>query len=719
MEPELTPAAAPPSARWRPWARFTSVRHKLLAMSLGPLLVAFPLLVLALTIWTTIAYERLLITKVRSDLAVATSHFSNMLDVVGQATLGMATSHPLVARLQAPSMLMPAQRNAAAALDHTSDMDYQPLAELLERQRHRQGLDFLRLYTLDGQALDRPPKLAEATLPLPPRLVARMRGPDAQARGELAVLSAAHLHHLAPELESRAGIALVPTANAQTTRRTHEDRAMVAVSVALVRNTAEQPVAMLVGGVLMNQNLDFIDHLNRVVYPDGALPFGSEGTATLFLDDVRITTNVKLFQSERAIGTRVSQSVRDAVLVRGETWLDRAFVVNDWYVSAYQPLLDGDAQRIGMLYVGYLEQPFRWVRYAMLAIMGLIFLALMAVASVWSLRWARGIFRPVERMTVTMRRVQAGDASARVGSVRATDELGQLADDLDRLLDVVSDKTQALEEWGAALDQRVNERTHELAATNEALRQTQQQLVRSEKLAVMGQLAASVAHEINNPIAVMQGNLDLLRETLGRAAADHQVELRLLDEQIERIRMIVQQLLQHARPGEYAGYVEHIDVNESIRSCLLLVNHRLSQQRIQVALDLQACAQPAINRHELEQVIINLMMNAANAMPEGGELTLRTTDLPGPAGEDQVSGVRIDVQDTGTGLTDAVRERLFQPFFTTRTEGHGLGLWVSLSLLERYGGTIEAHNRPDASGAVFTVRLSTDVPLIDTPASSL
>jgi len=706
MEPELTPAAAAPPARWRSWARFTSVRHKLLAMSLGPLLVAFPLLVLALTIWANIAYERLLITKVRSDLAVATSHFSNMLDVVGQATLGMAMSHALVSRLQAPPLSTPTRRNAAAALDHTSGVDHQPLAELLERQRHRQGLDFLRLYTLDGQALDRPAHLSEATLPLPPRLVARMRGPDAQARGELALLSAAHLHHLAPELEPLTGIALVPTANAQTTHRTHEDRAMVVVSVALVRNAAEQPVAMLVGGVLMNQNLDFIDHINRVVYPDGALPFGSEGTATLFLDDVRITTNVRLFQSERAIGTRVSQSVRDAVLVRGETWLDRAFVVNDWYVSAYQPLLDGDEQRIGMLYVGYLEQPFRWVRYAMLAIMGLIFLALMAVASVWSLRWARGIFRPVERMTGTMRRVQAGDASARVGAVRATDELGQLAHDLDRLLDVVSDKTRALEEWGAALDQRVNERTHELAATNEALRQTQQQLVRSEKLAVMGQLAASVAHEINNPIAVMQGNLDLLRETLGAAATDHKVELRLLDEQIERIRMIVQQLLQHARPGEYAGYVEPVDVNESVRSCLLLVNHHLSQQRIQVALDLQACAQPAINRHELEQVIINLMMNAANAMPDGGELTLRTTDLPGPSGEGEVSGVRIDVQDTGTGLTDAVRERLFQPFFTTRTDGHGLGLWVSLSLLERYGGTIEAHNRTNATtGAVFSVIL--------------
>ena len=105
--------------------------------------------------------------------------------------------------------------------------------------------------------------------------------------------------------------------------------------------------------MLLNQNLPFIDHINRIVYPDGSLPFGSQGTATLFMDDVRITTNVRLFQDERAIGTRVSQAVSDAVLRRGSTWLDRAFVVNDWYVSAYEPLVDGAGQRVGMLYVGY------------------------------------------------------------------------------------------------------------------------------------------------------------------------------------------------------------------------------------------------------------------------------------------------------------------------------------------------------------------------------
>jgi two-component system NtrC family sensor kinase len=709
MEPDLTPPATASHATAMPWQwpKFRSIRHKLLAMALGPLLVVFPLLVVALVAWGNVAYDRLLVTKVRSDLSVAQGYFDKVLDDVGQGTQGMAMSYALVSTLS-KDMPEVASPTASGTAPTTPGELHVALADLLERHRHRQGLDFMRLYSLDGQALDRPVETAEDTLPLPPRLSARMRGPDAQARGELAVLSAAHLHQLAPELEGRTGISLVHTPNAAPTHRTREDRAMVATSVAMVRNPTGQPVAMLVGGVLMNQNLGFIDHINRVVYPEGSLPFGSQGTATLFLDDVRITTNVRLFQSERAIGTRVSQAVRDAVLSRGETWLDRAFVVNDWYVSAYQPLLDGDEQRIGMLYVGYLEQPFRWVRYAMLGIMGLIFLMVMTVASVLSLRWARGIFRPVERMNDTMQRVRDGDPGARVGTTATHDELGQLARHLDQLLDVIADKTRSLERWGSALDHRVNERTRELAATNDALRRTQQQLVRSEKLAVMGQLAASVAHEVNNPIAVMQGNLDLLRETLGPAAANSQVELKLLDEQIERIRMIVQQLLQHARPGEYAGYVDAVDVNEAVKACLLLVNHKLTQQQIAVVLDLRATGQPGINRHELEQVLINLLMNAANAMPAGGELTIRTRDLPPPPGEGDSTGVAIEVQDAGMGLTDDVKAHLFQPFFTTRPDGHGLGLWISLGLLERYGGGISANNRLDAQGAVFTVTLRTD-----------
>ncbi|MFM6985025.1 MAG: cache domain-containing protein [Hydrogenophaga sp.] len=652
----------------------TSVRNKLLAMALLPLLVVFPLLVLAMAVWSSITYERLLITKVRSDLAVARGYFDQTLAEVGSGTRGVARSQRL---LQA---LAGGDTHAVLAAD-----------------RDELGLDFLLLVPADPSRSALPKGMAQ--LLQPPAL--------APARAaQIVRLSQDELAMLAPQLLPRLNIPLVATRNAAPDARSVEDRALVLLSLQPVQDAAGQTVALLLGGLLLNQNLDFIDHINRIVYPDGALPFGSEGTATLFLDDVRITTNVRLFQDQRAIGTRVSQTVRERVLNQGQTWLDRAFVVNDWYVSAYEPLLDAAGQRVGMLYVGFLESPFRWVRHAMLAVMGLIFLAVMALSAWLSVRWARSIFHPVEQMNRTMQRVEDGEAAARVGPLPARDELGALAGHLDQLLDVIDDKTTALRRWGEELDHKVDERTRELEASNASLQQAQQQLVKSEKLAAIGQLTASIAHEINNPIAVMQGNLDLIRDTLGDHAQPVKAELKLLDQQVERMRLIVTQLLQYARPTEYAGYVEPLHLNQTVQDCLVLVAHLLTQTRIKVVRELQATQRVGFNRQELQQVIINLLINAIQAMPQGGTLRLSTQDW---ADERGARGAVLRVEDSGTGLASGVAERLFRPFFTTKNDGNGLGLWISLGLVERYGGSITATNREDGqSGAVFSVRLLTE-----------
>jgi C4-dicarboxylate-specific signal transduction histidine kinase len=334
----------------------------------------------------------------------------------------------------------------------------------------------------------------------------------------------------------------------------------------------------------------------------------------------------------------------------------------------------------------------------------------MLLAAWFSIRRARSIFQPVERMNDTMVRVEEGEAYARVGAVVAHDELGALAGHLDQLLDVIAEKTASLQRWGDELDAKVAERTQELSHSNQSLQAAQAQLVKSEKLAAIGQLTASVAHEINNPIAVMQGNLDLVREILGEYAEPVHTELKLMDQQVDRMRLIVTQLLQYARPNDYAGYVEAVDLNAALSSSLVLVEHLLARTKIRVERQLNATLQAPINRQELQQVLINLMINAIQAMPEGGTLTLRTTDQTDAHGR---PGVLTEVCDTGAGLNDTIRERLFSPFFTTKNDGNGLGLWISVGLVERYGGTIQALNRSDtcegAKGAVFGVWLPGDV----------
>jgi signal transduction histidine kinase len=281
-----------------------------------------------------------------------------------------------------------------------------------------------------------------------------------------------------------------------------------------------------------------------------------------------------------------------------------------------------------------------------------------------------------------------------VGATAAADEIGLLACHLDELLDAIDQKTLALEDWGHSLDRKVADRTHELAQANASLRRAHEQLTRSEKLAAVGQLTASIAHEINNPIAVIQGNLDLLRDTLGPAALPCIEEFRLLDAQVERMRLIVTQLLQYARPTEFAGYVETLDANQVVRDSLVLVSHLLGSQRVVVEHHLCARQRIGINRQELQQVLINLLINAIAAMPGGGRLVLSSADglLPSPGSP---GWVQLTVQDTGTGFAPLMRERLFQPFQTTKSDGNGLGLWISQSLLERYGARITAANVQD------------------------
>jgi two-component system NtrC family sensor kinase len=290
--------------------------------------------------------------------------------------------------------------------------------------------------------------------------------------------------------------------------------------------------------------------------------------------------------------------------------------------------------------------------------------------------------------------------------VEARDEIGALANHLDQLLNLIADKTEALQRWAGELDAKVIERTGELAQSTASLQQAQQQLVKSEKLAAIGQLTASIAHEINNPIAVIQGNLDLMRELLGPQAQPVAAEFKLLDQQVERMRLIVTQLLQYARPTEYAGYVESIDVNRTVEDCLVLVGHLLGHTRIEIVRELQATARAGFNRQELQQVVINLLINAIQAMPQGGTLTLRTRNR---LDMNQDPGLVIEVLDSGPGLSPQVRDQLFRPFFTTKNDGNGLGLWISVGLVERYGGTITASNRrehgEDAPGAVFSLWL--------------
>ena len=243
----VNPAAAPqPSAR-------RSLRTRLLLLALLPLGVVLPLLVAVLAWWGGDYFDRLLVTKVRSDLAVAHGYFDRVSDGVGRSLAALAESERLARTLR----LSPSARDRA-------------ISELLLSIRGEQRLDFLHLVTVDRENREKPPRPAIASaLAGSPLTSTELFSPE-----ELAALS--------PELAQRAQTPLIATANARPDNRASENRGLVIHGAAPVRDSAGRVIGVLEGGVLLNKNLDFIDRLNAIVYPEGALPFDSAGTATLF-----------------------------------------------------------------------------------------------------------------------------------------------------------------------------------------------------------------------------------------------------------------------------------------------------------------------------------------------------------------------------------------------------------------------------------------------------
>jgi two-component system NtrC family sensor kinase len=301
---------------------------------------------------------------------------------------------------------------------------------------------------------------------------------------------------------------------------------------------------------------------------------------------------------------------------------------------------------------------------------------------------ARRITRPLGVMVDAAGKIASGDLAHRVG-VGSRDEIGRLARAFNRMTDELSLAHEDLTQWGRTLERRVEERTREL-------RDTQDQLVVSEKLASLGKMAAGVAHEINNPLTAILLNCHLLLERQG-LVPDEEESLRLIADETTRCAGIVGGLLDFARqtPSQAAP----TDINDVIDRTLQLLEMQASVRniRIEKALD-RTLPAIEIDKNKVQQVFSNLAINACEAMPGGG--TLAVASLMSRDG----THIEITFTDTGVGIPKQNLPRLFDPFFTTKSFGTGLGLAVSYGIVRQRGGTILV--RSDVGkGTVFTVRI--------------
>lgn len=666
-----------------------TIRYKLLVLVLFPILLVMPIaLVLAIYWGANFSYEQLYI-KVNTDLSVSHDVFERIkrdyLNSLGKT----AESYNFRSQLFA---------------GNTGSIN-----EQIKALKRENSFSYLHLLDRDGFIISdkinthaRKPRQSSA-------LEAAILG---QPSSGIEIFNTTELE--AENLSDRVKLPLIETPRARPTNRIIEDRGMMIRAIYPVIDQTGEVQAILDAGVLLNGNFTFVDVIRDLVYGPGSLIEGSIGTVTVFLEDVRITTNVPIRPGERALGTRVSNEVRSNVLDQGNTWIARAFVVNDWYISSYEPIIDSNGNRVGMLYAGFLEAPFR--QTLINALIGLIFLffILMGLTGLVAVKGAKSIFKPLELMSSVVQATRKG-RQERIGHIDSKDEIGSLANEFDSMLDLLNERKLLLQKWADDLEEKVDERTYELKQKNnelintvKVLRKTRQKLVVAEKLAALGELTAGVAHEINNPTAVMLGNLDIIIEEMGDSLVPVQDEIDLVVNQIYRIKDITNNLLQYARPNSYAGYMTDIDVNTTIEETLKLVHHFRSDIEYQFDLRLEASLFVNINQQELQQVLINLLGNAIQALPEQqGLITIMTRDV----GKDIVE---ITIEDNGHGMDQDMVSKAFNPFYTTKDQGEGTGLGLSISygLIRRYGGNIEVSSELN-KGTRFVVTLHREPVMIE------
>jgi len=407
---------------------------------------------------------------------------------------------------------------------------------------------------------------------------------------------------------------------------------------------------------LFNNDFTLVDRIKEVAGID---------TVTIFFGDLRVATNVMTEQGKRAVGTRISEAVHKVVLSEGRDYVGRAYVVNEWFITRYAPLRDSRGTVVGSLYVGARESVFLHLVNNFNRRMVLIALVCILLAGVIALPIARVVLRPIDDLVRATERIAEGDMSVRVDA-RGNGELDVLGRSFNHMV--------------------------------ETLNRTQEELLNKEKLASMGQLAAGVAHEINNPL----GSILLFADTLHREAAgnDRQREdLKMIVQETLRCKKIVSDLLNFAREQDVLA--QESDVNDIVQQAINSVSHQPSFAQVQIVRNFDS-ELPRIQADpsQLVQVFVNLLNNSAEAMPEGGTITLETRRM------DHQQSVEIAVTDTGGGIPEQNLGKLFNPFFTTKPLGKGTGLGLSIvyGIIKMHRGQISVKSQL-GTGTTFTITL--------------
>jgi two-component system, NtrC family, sensor kinase len=509
------------------------------------------------------------------------------------------------------------------------------------------------------------------------------------------IIPASELSREGESLVRQAQVRLAGTPKAGSVASNVQGEGMFLFVATPVRDRAGNVLGALYGGVLLNNSRSIVDKIKAVVYEGARLQGRDVGNTTIFLGDLRIATNVPNSDGIRAVGTRLASQVYNKVLLASARWVGRTFVGNDWYLTAYEPIVSLQGVPIGALAVGMLESQYSAVKIDMAVLLSFVLLVSCLVGVSMAGFLGKKLAHPIKELEVLARRVAAGERNVQC-NIESRDEIGDLAGRFNDMSRALGERENSIIELNHNLEQKVQLRTAELEEKNRLLVQTREELLRVEKLAAIGELAAGVAHEINNPMAIIRGNTELLQLSVPEDASNRE-EVDTIFQQVKRVERIVSNLQKFARREQRE--MGPVRLNDLLHEIVAQIRHQVPLDGIKVVENYSKEVEVVEgDGDQLRQVFTNLVLNGVQAMPEGGVLTLRSAAVP------EADLYEVRVSDTGVGIVAENMSQLFNPFFTTKRSGTGLGLSVSYGIIREHGGSIDVESVP-GSGSTFSVVL--------------
>lgn len=584
-----------------------------------------------------------------------------------------------IARLTAARSLV-----IKALIEHDTKFLQKDLQKTLQREK----LDVLTIVAKDGRIINRGRNPNQAGEEIIDDKFVRQSIAAKKIIHGVEIVSREYLMEESPLLATQALIEIAPTPKSKPRLEKKESSGMMLKAAVPIFEDNGNFVGVLLAGVLLNRNFEIVDKIKEIVH-EGEIYKGNEiGTATIFQNDLRISTNVKNQDGTRAIGTLVSEEVYDEVLTHGRRYVGEAFVVNAWYLSAYEPIRDINNNIIGILYVGILKKPFddilrnTLITFLGIALGGIVLIIFIAVYL------AKRISTPLQKIEESAQRIARGEYHHEI-AVKAPREIEHLAVSLNQMEKELEKEKRKLEEWGTTLEVKVRERTEEI-------KKIHIQLFRSEKLASLGKLAAGVAHEINNPLTSILTNSSLLLDDLDKNDPRRE-DVDVIVKETIRCREIVKRLLDFARQTKPQKQL--ININAIIENIILLVRNQTSFRNINIQKNLlNDIPEIMADKDQIQQVFINIIINASEAMSKGGLLTIESKLSTNK------ETILISFTDSGPGIPEEIKDKIFDPFVTTKEQGTGLGLSISYGIIEQHGGEISVESKR-GEGTTFIIQL--------------